>query len=244
VNKIFVFSGTGNSLKCAYLLQEQLQETEIVLITSKNIVSQIECDTFILIFPIYAYDVPSIIEEFLKKSIIKAKYISVLVTYGSTCGPTYQIIKRLLPLNYFNKIKSIENFQSIFPFPKEKKINKIKKETQIKINSIALDIKEEKKFHIKSFYFLTFIPRHLYNLFKKTKLFTNKTNKKCTLCGLCQRICPVQAIQQKDKVVFDNKKCLHCQRCVAYCPLKAINFLLVTNKTKRYHNLEIEIKDF
>lgn len=46
----------------------------------------------------------------------------------------------------------------------------------------------------------------------------------CQQCGVCEAVCPKQAISldlQKDgthKVIIDNEKCIKCQRCVKSCP--------------------------
>ena len=49
--------------------------------------------------------------------------------------------------------------------------------------------------------------------------------EKCKGCGLCQRNCPVNAIQGegRDKRVIDQSKCIKCRSCVMACPFKAIN---------------------
>lgn len=56
-----------------------------------------------------------------------------------------------------------------------------------------------------------------------------KTGKGCTACGLCAKVCPVQAISP---VTFktDPKKCISCMRCVKQCPEKArkVNGLMIS----------------
>lgn len=48
--------------------------------------------------------------------------------------------------------------------------------------------------------------------------------EKCKSCGLCQKVCPVGAIQgeARDKRVIDQEKCIKCGTCLASCPFKAI----------------------
>jgi polyferredoxin len=48
----------------------------------------------------------------------------------------------------------------------------------------------------------------------------DKVEEKCTKCGICKRVCPVQVTE-----VYDEKggnvtvsKCIHCFRCVEMCP--------------------------
>lgn len=44
---------------------------------------------------------------------------------------------------------------------------------------------------------------------------------KCTGCGLCQRNCPVQAINPLDPAEIDGWRCLFCTRCIHSCPAGA-----------------------
>lgn len=48
--------------------------------------------------------------------------------------------------------------------------------------------------------------------------------EKCKGCGLCQKSCPVSAIQgeAREKRVIDQEKCIKCGTCLASCPFKAI----------------------
>lgn len=47
---------------------------------------------------------------------------------------------------------------------------------------------------------------------------------KCKGCGLCQKSCPVNAIEgtAREKRVIDQNKCIKCGTCLASCPFKAI----------------------
>lgn len=47
---------------------------------------------------------------------------------------------------------------------------------------------------------------------------------KCTGCGTCKDVCPVDVFDIKDKksVVINPDACIQCRACEASCPKKAI----------------------
>jgi NAD-dependent dihydropyrimidine dehydrogenase PreA subunit len=47
---------------------------------------------------------------------------------------------------------------------------------------------------------------------------------KCTGCGSCVEVCPVEAIALKDdKACIDPDTCVDCGTCVDECPVEAIS---------------------
>lgn len=46
--------------------------------------------------------------------------------------------------------------------------------------------------------------------------------KRCTLCGLCERVCPYFAVKVGDSVSIDKNRCFGCGLCQSRCPVKAI----------------------
>ena len=46
---------------------------------------------------------------------------------------------------------------------------------------------------------------------------------KCTRCGACIEVCPVEAISEGDpKFVIDADSCVDCGACASECPSEAI----------------------
>jgi len=47
---------------------------------------------------------------------------------------------------------------------------------------------------------------------------------KCTKCGTCIEVCPVNVFEKKDDktVVAKPEDCIGCRACEAQCPAKAI----------------------
>ena len=48
-------------------------------------------------------------------------------------------------------------------------------------------------------------------------------SSKCTKCGNCKSVCPVEAISEGDpKFIIDADKCIDCGLCASECPVEAI----------------------
>ena len=45
---------------------------------------------------------------------------------------------------------------------------------------------------------------------------------KCDACGSCVEVCPVEAIELKDKAKVKEDECIDCGTCVDECPNEAI----------------------
>ena len=82
--EIYYFSGTGNSLVIARNLAEKLDGklTPIVPFLSKETVES-DAEVIGLVFPIYDFKVPPIIQSFVKKfSKLDSKYVFAVATFG------------------------------------------------------------------------------------------------------------------------------------------------------------------
>ncbi|QTA37730.1 4Fe-4S binding protein [Thermosipho ferrireducens] len=51
-------------------------------------------------------------------------------------------------------------------------------------------------------------------------------HEKCTLCRICEKVCPYFAIEIKDKVIVNEEMCFGCGLCESRCPVKAISGVL------------------
>ncbi len=81
-----------------------------------------------------------------------------------------------------------------------------------------------KDFKLPKTTYLTKMPKWLMGISKKILLMRPCVrHKRCQVCGLCQKICPVRAIRLENKRIrIDNKKCIMCLCCQEICPHNAI----------------------
>lgn len=48
-------------------------------------------------------------------------------------------------------------------------------------------------------------------------------HERCTGCGVCIPVCPVEALSVQIKATIDTTRCINCRMCLTACPVKAIS---------------------
>jgi ferredoxin len=66
---------------------------------------------------------------------------------------------------------------------------------------------------------------------------------KCNLCGICQKICPVNNIEMEKQSIIWNNNCEKCLACIQWCPKQAIQFDEDTLKRTRYHHPNVTVSE-
>ena len=63
--------------------------------------------------------------------------------------------------------------------------------------------------------------------------------EKCTNCGRCAEVCPVEAVSGDNSKVVDIERCITCCACIKYCPVGARTLKpgLVLEASERLHNM-------
>jgi len=66
----------------------------------------------------------------------------------------------------------------------------------------------------------------LLSIFSRNPLFGMRVEKtSCVSCGICQRVCPVSAIEKEaDGMKIDTSECLVCLKCKEKCPKTSITY--------------------
>lgn len=243
---ILYFSGTGNS---KYVANEIAKITgdELVSINEKlknNDTSKITVkDKLVFVVPTYAWRIPKVVRDWIIKTDFKdTKNTWFVMTCGSEIGNAEKYNKQLCHSKGFVYMGSAgvvmpENYIAMFNSPTGEEIKEIFNKADDQIENIAKQIKENKPFaaprnNIQDKFMSGPVNMLFYPMFVKSKDFY--ANDKCTSCGKCVKVCPLNNIQIKNNRPVWNKNCTHCMACISYCPTSAIEYGKKTVGKQRY----------
>jgi ferredoxin len=241
---IYYFSGTGNSKwiaqELARLTGDEMQSIAALLSDGPTAVIA-EKDTRIgVVFPIYAWGAPLIVEQFCKLiKLASGAYPYVVCTCGDEAGKAILRLKKIFAYQAAWSVKMPNNYIAGFdvdsPELERKKISdageRVKKIAEaVLAKSSVYDVNEGSGAGVK-----TALVRPMFNRFARaTSRFS--VDESCNACGLCARICPIQAIQLTDgKPVWVKKDCTQCMGCINRCPQRAIQIGSGTRDRGRYY---------
>lgn len=239
---ILYFSGTGNSKYVAEKLAELLGE-ELFNIEGKQRLPMMVEDAPLapeslveeplgIVFPVYAWGLPRIVEEYLRNKNITNKFVWTVMTCGDDMGYTDVILEKTIKrtvnaaysLQMPNTYVSLPGFDVDPPEIASKKIE----ETKAQLHRIAESIRNRENCNELTrgdmAWIKTYVLRPLFNKFLVTDKFFRKTQD-CSSCGLCAKQCPTKDIAMiAGNPVWQNKNCTGCLRCYHNCPKRAIEW--------------------
>lgn len=242
--KILYFTGTGNSLSVAKQLADN--DSDIINIASCN-EKCIKDNSIGIVFPVFCYDLPFIVENFLINTQIESDYIWAIATCGSSVGHSFQSIKKLLKkqgrlLSYSKKIV-LPDSCIIFKTSEDKKQQMLGEQDDT-VASIKLDITSkqitEKPYKDRTLRIRTISWFFLNNIIG---IKNKQVNNDCDKCNICVKICPVNNIKMENKPVFLSE-CENCFACIQWCPKQAITFgKLKIDQSSKYNHPSIKISE-
>lgn len=246
---IHVFSGTGNSLNAANIIEGRLDcagyFTTLVRVNHTTNQPAGRYDLHVFVFPVYLLDVPEIMLRYIRRFPAgNGAEVVVIVTKGKLMdrhcipgdngdeGGAAEHVRWILRHKGYNVI-----ITDAVPFPAnitigrlcagEKEVPGILRHSDEHVNRIAdAIIAKERK--IKKY--LPLVPQ-IWILFSMAiyhtigrrslgKMFV--ASNKCTSCGHCVKNCPAAAIRLERGRPRWNYQCEGCHRCINTCPQGAI----------------------
>ncbi len=246
---IFYFSGTGNSLYAAKYLAEHTGEN--VLINMADAVREKKFEYMQqpgekigFVFPVYFGGMPSVVAEFVGKFRLQSDevpYVYVLVTYGGKAGGSVQAFQSALDRRYVTLtaafgVKMPDNYVCMYDPATEEKARDVLGAAEADLVYAVLQINDRKNPGIPHTMMDTVMTAGMqvaYRMMRKTASF--KVDNDCIGCGLCEKVCPVNAIEMVDyKPVWVKAECVHCTACINRCPVHNIQYGDKTKKRGRY----------
>jgi flavodoxin/NAD-dependent dihydropyrimidine dehydrogenase PreA subunit len=214
---IYYFTGTGNSLKIAKDLAQQLKGAEIVQISKNNIGGiNVTSQKVGIVFPVYFWGVPSIVKEFVESlQIGKGVYVFAIANCGGVVGAAFSQLENLLgtkgvKLSATYKIKMPENYQLLYSVPSDEEQKEKFNYEEEKVIEIAKNVTDKKivKTNYVGKYIIKTVGNVMYRGFKpydKDKNFW--TDEKCNGCGTCLKVCAVNNITQLSHIILLGVAC-------------------------------------
>ncbi|KZX12496.1 EFR1 family ferrodoxin [Methanobrevibacter filiformis] len=250
-NIVFYFSGTGNSLKVAKSIAEELKNVEIV---SMNQIAEVnlekEYETIGFVYPVYFGGLPNKVYDFVSNLDLKNNknsYYYGIATYGGFVGNGISQLNELLQYKHDLSLDFGEKLKMFANYIVKYKMRDNVIETTEKSNKDLIPIldkikrKEEKKSKKSGILFKFFYNKGIKNIKRIDKNYNVNIN--CTYCGICVNLCPVQNIKINSNKHEFNHECEQCMACIQYCPEQALNYKNKTQNRGRYNHPDINYEE-
>lgn len=249
-NRIYFFTGTGNSLRAAEKIGKHLEDCEIIPITEKtepHIPSG--CQRIGFIFPVYFQGMPKMVAEFIEHASFpkqKDTYFFAVATYGALHGNAIPQMGRLLSekgihLNYNKNLRMFSNY--VVMYDMSQKVQEITEKSEQDMDGFLTEIVA--KMENKTAGFIPVLSWY----YKKQIARVNRADNHfsvsgdCISCGKCAALCPSGNIKMVDGHPQFQHRCNQCVACIQYCPKRAINYKKTTQTRRRYTQPDIGYRE-
>lgn len=245
---VFYFTGTGNSLYIAKMIEKNPISIPQAIHHEDLTFAD---DAIGIVAPIYGYEVPLMVKEFMKKAQFHTDYFYMILTYGNRHGGAAELAYQLcrdcqIDVKYINVIVMVDNWLPSFDMDEQVKIDKkveehmqpILEDLQSHKNWIAPVSETDRAAHQQFLANRSKLPEDAWQ-----HLLT--VSDACVGCGICEKVCPSGSVHVKDgKAVFTHENCQTCLACAHACPNKAIlTAIPEKNPQARYRNPHIALNE-
>lgn len=243
---VYYFSGTGNTKWTAEYLAEcitghhcRIHCEAIEKATVSSVKRQLEAaDQLVIGFPVYGSTAPRPVLNFIQnlpEAPKKGMKLAVFATHAMGSGDTAFYVGRLLAAKGYELRQTrhfvmmnnfhVPSFRFYKPDNGKKLLRKLEK-NKPRIKVLAEEIAGEKPHIIGNQIFGHFIGnlqrKYIDRTLQKVSAQFMVREDRCSGCGLCVQICPMENIMKtRDGITFSNN-CAVCLRCYSQCPEEAV----------------------
>jgi len=251
--KLYVFTGTGNSLWIARQLAIELKEANLKFMSDSPRDFMAGGDQVGFIFPVHIWGLPHRVIHFVNHlQLNRETHLFALAVNAGQVAATLLQLKKLMakrglslamgysfvmPTNYipWGDPGPLESQRRLF------------EGARVKIKRIAESILRGERKEVERGPYWQNIPfSWLYKMsFRQVPKMDKNfwADDKCNNCGICSKVCPAANIQMlKEKPTWLHR-CEQCFACLQWCPQEAIQYGKKTPIYQRYHHPEVTLKD-
>ena len=234
---IFYFSGTGNSAWAARQLARLTGDEACDMTTLEKLPNMAAARQVGFVFPVYAWGVPEVMVDFVKKLPKTQVFTFGVCTCGGDAGLTMKQFSRLYSLNSSYSLMMPNNYIIGSDTDDEVEILQKISAAREELERMAREIRRQEQVYRVHEGGLAGLKSHLANFgFNKfarsTKPFL--AGASCNGCGQCARNCPAHAITLREAKPVWAAQCYQCMRCINECPQQAIQYGKSTAGRRRY----------
>ena len=251
--KLYVYTGTGNSLWVARQLALELKEATVAFIPNLSKEFRVEADRVGIVFPVHIWGLPSHVIQFIHHLQVKPDtYLFALAVNAGQPAATLLQLKKLmstqgLSLAVGYSIVLPSNYTPWGgPGPVEKQ-QRLFREAQEKVRAIAKTmLRQERKKVDRGPLWQNILFSSIYRMsFRSVRKMDKKfwVDDKCNSCAVCSKVCPACNIEMLNEKPSWLHRCEQCLACLQWCPQEAIQYGKNTVKYPRYHHPEVILKD-
>lgn len=241
---ILYFSATGNSRQLAEEAASRLGTEARDMAHLPPGPVDAGAGTLGIVCPVYFYNVPPIVADVISRIRLRPdQQVWAAMTYGTVPGAAARRMRSLLEatggsVRFVMAYRMPENYLPIFSAPEEEECIRMQSEVEAHVSEIAEELMIQDVLVPRAGAFsglLSLFGLPVYDLIRRTRRFS--VSDSCIGCGLCEDICPANAIRLTDGVpVWVEKRCWHCMGCLNRCPAEAIDYGKRTKGRRRYVN--------
>jgi ferredoxin/flavodoxin len=237
---ILYFSATGNTAKMAKVIEERFAEvgckvTMANMTSYENRQEKIDLTPYeAVVFgaPVHSRRAPRVVREWLRTLDGQGKRCSMFFTYGGFgAHPTHYSTREILKEQNFIVVSSAEFLGAhTFNLGGWRALEDRPNELDFEVAKDYVDL-TCKRFTGEDDRILGELEKTEYTekqldsaetlRFKKVTQLPTRGGKECSLCLVCEELCPTGAMEAESGEA-DKEKCIACLACVSSCPEEAL----------------------
>ncbi len=266
---VITYSQTGQTEIYGRLIAEVWKSTGVSAVHSDvrrfDMAALASFDLIMVGVPVFYWDVPSNVVDALSAAPrLGGIPAASFVTYGGDGGNQHNTARRLLMLLWrrgglpvgMETFGALSSFAPTWSMGNEQRVltyrNRPDEETYDRVRKYAATVLKRARGGTAVSYRKEFFAADLLRgrpSVALNKLMTGRHRinaDDCTGCGLCERNCPVRAIDSAASVI-DTKRCISCLGCVNNCPAGAIDMTYLGKKVygfaefKKRHGISVSL---